>query len=105
MVDEAKKIFCTTDMAGIKRWRIEYSLLPHREDGPAVEYPDGSFIWYYEGLIHRLNKPAFVSADGTKEWFINGRRHREDGPAVECSTGEKQWWIGGKLIYREEPND
>ena len=38
----------------------------HREDGPAVEY-----------------------ADGSKEWYLNGKLHREDGPACEYADGSK----------------
>ena len=29
---------------GIKRWTLNGTL--HREDGPAVEYPDGRKAWY-----------------------------------------------------------
>ena len=49
--------------------------LPHREDGPAVE-------WY----------------NGDKEWWINGKRHREDGPAVEDCDGFKAWYYQGQFI-------
>lgn len=44
---------------GDKLWRNEKGEL-HREDGPAIEYPDGY-----------------------KQWYINGKRHRADGPAIE----------------------
>lgn len=50
----------------------------HREDGPAVEY-----------------------ANGTKEWCINGKLHRENGPAVEYANGTKQWWVNGTFIRSE----
>lgn len=30
----------------------------HRDGGPAVENPDGSFVWYRYGQIHRLDGPA-----------------------------------------------
>ena len=32
-------------LLGVKEWRINGKL--HREDGPAVEYPDGTKLWYY----------------------------------------------------------
>jgi hypothetical protein len=62
--------------------RIEYYNehgLPHREDGPAREFKDGS-----------------------KEWFINGQRHREDGPAIEWNNGRKFWYLNDKLYYGED---
>ena len=68
------------DGDGYKRW-----LLPngkrHREDGPAVEY-----------------------TDGTKFWCRNGKLHREDGPAVEYANGYKEWWLNDKQYTEEEFN-
>jgi len=58
--------------SGMKLWMLPNGQL-HRKDGPAVEYPDGSFIWYFNGVIHRLNDPAIVWSNGTKEWWNNGR--------------------------------
>ncbi len=54
----------------------------HREDGPAVEWPDGSKYWYIHGKEHREDGPAIEYYDGAKEWYINGERHRLDGPAI-----------------------
>jgi hypothetical protein len=51
----------------------------HREDGPAVEYPDGH-----------------------KQWWINGKRHREDGPAIEWGNGDKSWCLNHKIMSQEE---
>jgi hypothetical protein len=53
----------------------------HRSDGPAVEYNDGSNVW-----------------------FFNGRLHRLDGPAIECYNGTKEYWIDGKVYSFEEWN-
>ena len=47
------------DRVGTVRYRNSDDQL-HREDGPAVELPEG-----------------------TRFWFLNGKLHREDGPAVE----------------------
>ena len=66
------------DSEGNKRWYNEQGEL-HREDGPAVEY---------------LN--------GTKEWYLNGRLHRLDGPAIEYADGYKEWWLNGKNYTEEE---
>lgn len=64
-----------TDEFGNKYWRNETGHF-HREDGPAIEYENGS-----------------------KCWLINGERHREDGPAIEYADGRKVWYINGKYIF------
>jgi len=61
-------------VVGGVEWRNEAGEL-HREDGPAIEY-----------------------ADGTKFWFVNGQRHRLDGPAVEWYDGSVAYWIEGKHL-------
>ncbi len=54
----------------------------HREDGPAIEQPDGTKYWIVNGIRHRLNGPAFIFftnsrilngwyRDGVKLDFIN----------------------------------
>ena len=40
-------------------------------------------IWYINGKRHREDGPAIEYADGTKKWYLNDQRHREDGPACE----------------------
>ena len=48
-----QKSICKTDHYGIKCWYLKGKR--HREDGPSVEYPDG-----------------------TKYWFLNGKGYTED---------------------------
>ncbi len=62
---------------GTKRWYLNGK--PHREDGPAVEYPTG-----------------------TKKWYLNGKLHREDGPAIEYAIGDKWWYLNGKSMSEAE---
>jgi hypothetical protein len=69
-MDGTTKLVISIDQT--KRWYKNDQL--HREDGPAVEYPNGS-----------------------KCWYKNGKRHREDGPAIECSNGYKERWVNGNL--------
>ena len=73
----------------------------NREDGPAVEHPDGHQEWWIEEELHRKDGPAIEYASGKKEWWLNGKYHREDGPAVEYANGDKEWWING-VEYTEE---
>ena len=49
------------------------------------------------GKLHRENGPAIEYADGTKCWYKNGKLHREDGPAVQGISGYKEWHLNGKL--------
>ena len=68
----------------------------HREDGPAVEHPDGRKEWWIHGIPHRVDGPAIEHADGVKGWFIHGERHRIDGPAVEWFNGARSYYLNGK---------
>jgi hypothetical protein len=70
----------------------------HREDGPAIEYNDGTKWWYLNGKVYREDGPAHECSSGTKRWFQNGVLHREDGPAVHQHDGGKEWWLEGKLV-------
>ncbi|CAB4196736.1 hypothetical protein UFOVP1290_256 [uncultured Caudovirales phage] len=72
---------------------------PHRLDGPAVKYPNGSEYWYVEGKLHREDGPAVHLANGHKEYTIHGVLHRLDGPALEYASGTKSWFYNGKRIY------
>jgi len=55
----------------------------HREDGPAIEYVDGTKMWYVNGKLHREDGPAITYIYGYKAWYLNGKLHRTDGPASE----------------------
>ena len=50
------------------------------------------------GQLHRTNGPAVEYADGTTLWYQNGLRHRTDGAAIEYSDGDKDWYINGELL-------
>jgi hypothetical protein len=76
----------------------------HREDGPAVEYADGTKFWYQNGQLHRDDGPAFEYVNGTKYWFQNGELHRADGPAIENANRDKLWYIEGKKYTEKEYN-
>jgi len=80
--------------------RVEYRLHGqyHREDGPAVEFDNGSKYWYLHGEFHREDGPAIELANGDKFWYLHGERHREDGPAKEWANGRKEYWINGKRL-------
>jgi hypothetical protein len=65
------KPVCEVDMYGIKWWYVNEKL--HREDGPAIEWPDGEQRWFLNGILHREDGPAVVYPDGKKYWYVNGK--------------------------------
>jgi hypothetical protein len=90
--------------SGERRWHNNLNGELHREDGPAIEHPDGYKEWHMDGKLHREDGPAIEDPDGGKEWFINDKRHREDGPAVEHPAGDKEWYINGVELTEREFN-
>ena len=56
--------------------------------------------WYLNGKYHREDGPAIEYADGSKSWYLNDQRHREDGPATEWTDGSKSWYLNG-IQYNE----
>lgn len=85
----------------------------HREDGPAVLYPNGDAYFYLDGLLHRERKPCVVLAGGGRSWCLYGVPYREDGgPVVVSKDGKKLWysetdglvsWIPAANQKRPEP--
>ena len=63
----------------------------HREDGPAVIYPDGRKEWWINGKYHREDGPAIVDPNGTKIWCLNGQDYSFDKwiEALDKSDEEK----------------
>jgi len=49
--------------------------LLHRDDGPALVYPDGKQYWYRNGRLHRDDGPAVVYPNGTQYWYCNGEQY------------------------------
>jgi hypothetical protein len=75
----------------------------HREDGPAIEYANGTKSWFLNGQPHREDGPAVECADGTKYWCRNGQYHREDGPAIDYANGTKYWCRNGQYHREDGP--
>jgi hypothetical protein len=60
--------------------------------------------WCVNDKLHREDGPAVEYADGTKHWYLKGKFHREDGPAVECANGSKYWYLNGDRLTQAEFN-
>jgi hypothetical protein len=101
-----KEQFIHIDEDGDKLYYSDREMtIHHREDGPAVEYSNGSKSWYLNGKLHREDGPAIEHADAYKSWWLNGELHREDGPAIEYADGRNpEWYLNGKHLFEEEFN-
>ncbi len=40
----------------------------HRNEGPAMIWPDGSCAWYKNGELYRKNGPLTIRLDGTQQY-------------------------------------
>jgi hypothetical protein len=58
--------------------------------------------WTLEGSLHREDGPAVEYKDGTKKWCINGKLHRLDGPAFEWLSGINFCYIYDFSIVTQE---
>jgi hypothetical protein len=58
------------------RWEFQDAQgRPHRLDGPAVGWADGSVSYWVHGVRHRTGGlPAVVYADGGTEFWVGGER-------------------------------
>ena len=89
--------------AGVIYWKVNGRC--HRDDGPAIEWANGSKEWYKDGKLHRVGAPARELTDYKKEWYIDGLKHREDGPAIErpnASCFKDLWYLDGAHIKTEK---
>lgn len=86
---------------GIFYYKDERCTLLHREDGPAIEYENGTKHWFINGKHHREDGPAIEWQDGSKEWYINGQLHREDGYAVEDDTASA-YYLHGRFFFSQK---
>lgn len=69
----------------------------HRDDAPAIIYPDGGEAWYQHGQLHRDDGPAVTDSEGGEFWYSHDQLHRDDGPAVYEADGTRVFYQHGKL--------
>lgn len=82
-------------------------------DLPAVEYADGTKIWYIENpkrgggfgqrseIQHRVGGPSAICGSGVEHWMQNGVFHRDDGGPAFISPTVKKWYLNGKFVRIE----
>jgi hypothetical protein len=61
----------------------------------------GTKLHYLNGKLHREDGPAVEWSNGSKEWYLNGKIHKEDGPAIEASNGFKYYYLNN-IEYSEQ---
>ena len=66
------KIIKSIDKYGTIRYKNEYKEF-HREDGPALERPNGYKVWFKKGSVHREDGPARIFSDGTIEYWLDNK--------------------------------
>jgi hypothetical protein len=64
----------------------------------------GTIRWYLKNKLHREDGPAVEWANGTKYWYLNDQCHREDGPAIECANGDKYWYLNDQQLTEAQFN-
>jgi len=84
---------------GTKQWYLER----HREDGPAVEYVNGTKRWYASTINYTMKMVTAVEwANGARQWYFNDQLHREDGHCSWYLDMVKDWYLNGER-HRERP--
>ena len=86
---------------GIFYYKDKEMTIRHREDGPAVEWANGTKYWWLNGELHREDGPAIERVDGSKEWFLNGKVVTE-AEHKKLTTKEPTILIEGKAFTVEE---
>jgi hypothetical protein len=73
-------------------------MISYQEDQRSKKIVDvyGTIIYYKNNKFHREDGPAVEFSNGSRYWYINGIRHRDDGPAIELSDGYKEYWLNGE---------
>lgn len=51
-----------------------------------------------DAWLHREDAPAVIWPDGTQLHYEDGKLHREDGPAVHGGRGPDEWWREGRRV-------
>lgn len=93
--EEEMELEHTTGPDGTQYWQIGQDL--HRDDGPAVIYPNGDQYWYKGGIMTHAK-----FADGFQVWYKNGNnKHREDGPAIIYKGGNGEGYYLDDKCYRD----
>lgn len=56
----------------------------------------------HSGTIHKENGPALIYPNGDRVWYKHGMYHNEYGPAVVFASGKKEYWLEDKIYDKKE---
>ena len=102
VISRVGKTYCKQYPSGAQYWfkNLEY----HREDGPAVTFPNAHKEWWLNGELHRDDDlPAVIHNNGRQEWYQHSELHRDGGPARIFDNGTKEWYQNGQLHRDDGP--
>lgn len=86
---------------GVKSWSTtdgDY----HKENEPAITFPDGSEEWWFKGWKHRIDGPAFIDTSNKRiQWFWFGEYFEKQNHPFNVFCKEYEL----SDVYEEWPND
>ncbi|MEI8270668.1 MAG: hypothetical protein WCG45_04815 [bacterium] len=85
------------------KYGLRLSALEDKFKYPTYIWDYGTKEWKSRGLQHRENGPAIEYPNGDKEWWHYGKRHRKNGPAV--IYGSKHYWFENGNFIKMEINN
>lgn len=86
------------DSDGIEFW-YKNNLI-HKDNGPAIIWPEGNEQWHKNGKRRRTNGPVMIYPNGKEEWRKSKRKRRTDAPAEIWPNG-CEFRFSGREIWRE----
>ncbi len=63
---------CHVNKEGVKHYYLDGKL--HRENGPAIEYPDNSPWWFINDEFRPEDEISLEQNTSSKFWYLNGQR-------------------------------
>lgn len=66
-----------TDNNSIRYFKDKEMKIIHREDGPAIEYDNGTKVYYQNNKYHRLDGPA-ITGVRFEAWYVDGIHMNND---------------------------
>ena len=72
-----------------------YAEIPEEQRNGIYEVENIGTSYYVNGNLHREEGPVIEYLNGSKWWYVNGKPHRIDGPAYESISGFTEYYIEG----------
>jgi len=79
----------------------DYAFIQFEDDAMVIVSANGRIAWFWKGMLHREGGPALIYPSGSFRYYRHSKLHREDGPASKTRS-RSEWWLDGKIYLREE---